>query len=168
MIARQAEIEDRLATLPIREADARAEALRRNPERPAVDDELLAQVTGERVELERELVELAGNIQAAERVIGEASAAAEAETRAEAVAQAQAFREEEAALWAETVKAWKAVTASYDEAPRPSARGRRDPAVRLPRRRGSVRCLSDACKLRGVPVDACGGVGSARLRGAHR
>ena len=65
--------------------------------------------------LERELSELVGNLAAADRVIGEASAAAEAEARAEAVAQAQQLAEEEQALWADTVKAWKAVTASYEK-----------------------------------------------------
>ena len=115
MVDRIGEIEARLAVLPIREAEARVEALRRNPERPVVDDELIAQVAGERVELERELSELVGNLAAANRVIGEAQAAAEAELRSEAVAQAEAFREEELSLWAETVKAWKAVTASYEK-----------------------------------------------------
>lgn len=115
MVARIAEIEARLAVLPIREAEARVEALRRNPEKPVVEDELIAQVAGERVELERELSELVGNLAAANRVIGEAQQAAEAELRSEAVAQAEAFREEERSLWAETVKAWKAVTACYEK-----------------------------------------------------
>ena len=114
MIARQTEIQNRLATLPIREADARADALRRNPERPAVDDELLATVTGERVELERELVELQGNIAAADRVSAEAQAAAEAEARAEAVAEAETLRSDEQTVWLEAVKAFKSLTASYE------------------------------------------------------
>jgi hypothetical protein len=115
MVQRVQEIEARLAVLPTREAEARAAALRRNPESPAADDELVVQVTGERVELERELAELVANVAAADRVITEASAAAEAELRAEAVAQAQAFRAEEEVVWAETVKAWKAVTGCYEK-----------------------------------------------------
>ena len=114
MVARIGEIEARLAVLPIREAEARVAALRRNPEAPASDDELILQVAGERVELERELSELVANVQAADRVIAEHQQAAEAELRAEAVAQAQQFREEERALWADTVKAWRAVTGCYE------------------------------------------------------
>ena len=167
MVARIAEIEARLAVLPIREAEARVEALRRNPEKPVVEDELIAQVAGERVELERELSELVGNLAAANRVIGEAQQAAEAELRSEAVAQAEAFREEERSLWAETVKAWKAVTACYEKLNAHQVRVSASRPERLPaRRRGRVRRLPDADRPRRVRFAARRCRPSRRVRSA--
>jgi hypothetical protein len=127
---------------------------------------LIVQVTGERVELERELAELLANVAAAGKVIGGAQLAAEAELRAEAVAQAEQFREEEQTLWVETVKALKAVTGCFEKlhahqlavaATRPSA---------YTRWRGSIRCLADADDVPSVRFHAGRCRRAWRVRGA--
>jgi hypothetical protein len=48
----------RLGVLPIAEAEARVDALGRNPEKPAADDELIVQVAGERVQITTQLREI--------------------------------------------------------------------------------------------------------------
>ena len=99
-VERQAVIELRLAELPVLELQARADALRRDPGRPAVDDQLVVAVEAERLDLERELAEIGSNIAASDVVAGEEQAVIDAERSAQLEADfADAQRKaEEAAL----------------------------------------------------------------------
>lgn len=115
MIVRIAEIEQRLATLPIREQDARVQALRRNPESPAVDDELALSLVHERAELESELAELAENLKAANVVLQEEQGKLEAALRAEAREEAQRFLGEELVLWRDAAKKLVALRDVYEQ-----------------------------------------------------
>ncbi len=104
-VERQAVIERRLAELPVLEIQARADALRRDPGRPAVDDELVVRVEAERLDLERELAEIGSNITATDVVALEEQAVLDAERSAQVEADfADAQRKAEDAALATIAK----------------------------------------------------------------
>lgn len=112
MVDRLAEVEQRLAVLPVLEADARVEALQRSPENPVVVDELA--IAHERSALQSELAELAGNLVAADRVLTEAQAEHDATLRADARAEAEQLLGEELVLWRDAATKFVAFRDVYE------------------------------------------------------